>query len=141
MGLLVFTPIPVEVTVSTVEAPELLPTADWGGGKFPYRVGHRKLGMWFFIVSDSMTFSALLIGYATCAHRALMAHDVSFLSEHSLLVGDDALPAFFEFYDGLWRLSLGSRRQSSRAQVDHSDHSFRTRFRRPAYDRVEAPFG
>lgn len=39
-------------------------SADWGGGVFPYRVGHRKLGMWLFIVSDSLTFSALLIGYS-----------------------------------------------------------------------------
>src|SRR5215471_6832945 len=37
---------------------------DWGGGVHPYRVGHRKLGMWLFIMSDSLTFSALLIGYA-----------------------------------------------------------------------------
>ncbi len=40
------------------------PAADWGGGVLPYRVGHRKLGMWLFIVSDSLTFSALLMGYA-----------------------------------------------------------------------------
>jgi cytochrome c oxidase subunit 3 len=39
-------------------------TDDWGGGVHPYRVGHRKLGMWLFIMSDSLTFSALLIGYA-----------------------------------------------------------------------------
>ena len=39
-------------------------TNDWGGGVHPYRVGHRKLGMWLFIMSDSLTFSALLIGYA-----------------------------------------------------------------------------
>lgn len=38
--------------------------ADWGGGVLPYHVGHRKLGMWLFIVSDSLTFSALLMGYA-----------------------------------------------------------------------------
>ena len=37
---------------------------EWNGGTHPYRVGHRKLGMWLFIVSDSLTFSALLIGYA-----------------------------------------------------------------------------
>ena len=37
---------------------------DWGGGVHPYRVGHRKLGMWLFIMSDSLTFSSLLIGYA-----------------------------------------------------------------------------
>jgi cytochrome c oxidase subunit 3 len=39
-------------------------TDDWGGGVHPYHVGHRKLGMWLFIMSDSLTFSALLIGYA-----------------------------------------------------------------------------
>lgn len=37
---------------------------EWDGGAFPYRVGHRKLGMWLFIVSDAMTFSAMLIGYS-----------------------------------------------------------------------------
>jgi cytochrome c oxidase subunit III len=39
-------------------------SGDWGGGVHPYRVGHRKLGMWLFIMSDSLTFSALLITYA-----------------------------------------------------------------------------
>lgn len=41
-----------------------LALADWGGGALPYAVGHKKLGMWLFILSDSMTFSALLIGYS-----------------------------------------------------------------------------
>ena len=39
-------------------------SADWDGGVLPYHVGHRKLGMWLFIVSDSLTFSVLLIGYS-----------------------------------------------------------------------------
>lgn len=52
--------------MSTAEAhpDQLAATTDWGGGAHPYRVGHRKLGMWLFIVSDAMTFSALLIGYS-----------------------------------------------------------------------------
>jgi cytochrome c oxidase subunit 3 len=41
-----------------------LTATEWGGGALPYRVGHRKLGMWLFIVSDALTFSALLIGYS-----------------------------------------------------------------------------
>jgi len=40
--------------------------SEWDGGTFPYAVGHRKLGMWLFIMSDSLTFSALLFGYAYC---------------------------------------------------------------------------
>jgi cytochrome c oxidase subunit 3 len=50
--------------VSTETRAVHFPAADWGGGVHPYRVGHRKLGMWLFIVSDSLTFSALLMGYA-----------------------------------------------------------------------------
>ena len=38
--------------------------SDWGGGVHPYRVGHRKLGMWLFIMSDTLTFAALLVAYS-----------------------------------------------------------------------------
>ncbi|HEY0004431.1 MAG TPA: cytochrome c oxidase subunit 3 [Pyrinomonadaceae bacterium] len=50
--------------MSTEARAEQLVSTDWGGGALPYRVGHKKLGMWLFILSDTMTFSALLIGYA-----------------------------------------------------------------------------
>jgi cytochrome c oxidase subunit 3 len=50
--------------VSTEARAVHFPADDWGGGVHPYRVGHRKLGMWLFIVSDSLTFSALLNGYS-----------------------------------------------------------------------------
>ncbi|HSB11046.1 MAG TPA: cytochrome c oxidase subunit 3 [Blastocatellia bacterium] len=43
---------------------ESLAVNDWGGGVHPYRVGHRKLGMWLFIMSDSLTFGALLVAYS-----------------------------------------------------------------------------
>jgi cytochrome c oxidase subunit 3 len=43
---------------------ESLAVNDWGGGVHPYRVGHRKLGMWLFIMSDTLTFAALLITYS-----------------------------------------------------------------------------
>ncbi len=36
----------------------------WGGGVRPLGVGSRKLGMWLFIVSDSLTFAALLVAYS-----------------------------------------------------------------------------
>jgi cytochrome c oxidase subunit 3 len=36
----------------------------WGGGVHPYGISHKKFGMWLFIISDSLTFSALLFGYA-----------------------------------------------------------------------------
>jgi cytochrome c oxidase subunit III len=36
----------------------------WSGGRSPFAVHSNKLGMWLFIVSDSLTFSALLVAYA-----------------------------------------------------------------------------
>lgn len=43
---------------------ESLTVNDWGGGVHPYRVGHRKLGMWLFIMSDTLTFASLLVAYS-----------------------------------------------------------------------------
>ncbi|HXG91843.1 MAG TPA: cytochrome c oxidase subunit 3 [Blastocatellia bacterium] len=43
---------------------ETLPANEWSGGTLPYRVSHRKLGMWLFIMSDSLTFGALLTAYS-----------------------------------------------------------------------------
>jgi cytochrome c oxidase subunit 3 len=36
----------------------------WSGGGSPFAIGSKKLGMWLFIVSDVMTFSAVLIAYS-----------------------------------------------------------------------------
>src|SRR5262245_2263462 len=38
----------------------------WAGGGSPYRTNSKKLGMWLFIISDSLTFSALLFAYTYC---------------------------------------------------------------------------
>ncbi len=35
----------------------------WSGGRSPYLVGSKKFGMWLFIASDALTFSALLVAY------------------------------------------------------------------------------
>jgi cytochrome c oxidase subunit 3 len=43
---------------------EELTMTEWNGGVLPYSVGHVKLGMWLFILSDALTFSAVLIGYS-----------------------------------------------------------------------------
>jgi cytochrome c oxidase subunit 3 len=33
----------------------------WGGGRSPFSVTYGKMMMWFFLVSDALTFSGLLI--------------------------------------------------------------------------------
>ena len=35
----------------------------WGGGAAPYNISWSKMMIWFFLVSDALTFSALLIYY------------------------------------------------------------------------------
>ena len=36
----------------------------WAGGVPPYAMGSKKLGMWLFIIADSLTFSVLILAYA-----------------------------------------------------------------------------
>jgi len=47
-------------TAGTAEQPNL-----WGGGRSPYNVSYGKMMMWFFLLSDALTFGALLIAYGT----------------------------------------------------------------------------
>jgi len=38
-------------------------SSPWAGGQSPYATNSKKFGMWLFIISDSLTFSALLFAY------------------------------------------------------------------------------
>jgi len=51
------------VNLHTQEAPE---QDLWNGGPdvSPYKVGSKKFGMWLFILSDALTFSAVIMAYA-----------------------------------------------------------------------------
>lgn len=51
------------MSVSNLEQPVTASQIGWRGGASPFGIGRRKLGMWLFILSDSMTFGALLAGY------------------------------------------------------------------------------
>jgi cytochrome c oxidase subunit 3 len=39
------------------------PTADWSGGKEPFKASYGKLMMWYFLLSDAFTFAGFLIAY------------------------------------------------------------------------------
>jgi len=43
---------------------QALAESRWAGGLAPYAIGSKKFGMWLFIVSDALTFSALLVAYS-----------------------------------------------------------------------------
>jgi len=50
--------------MSESEAAHVSAEATWAGGASPFGVSHKKLGMWLFIVSDALTFGALLMAYS-----------------------------------------------------------------------------
>ena len=39
-------------------------TSPWAGGKSPFAINSKKFGMWLFLVSDTLTFAALLLAYS-----------------------------------------------------------------------------
>jgi len=41
----------------------------WGGGMSPFKVSYGKLMLWFFLVSDALTFSGLLCSYGFMRHK------------------------------------------------------------------------
>lgn len=49
----------MEATVTTANSEE----KTWGGGNEPMRASYGKMMMWFFIVSDALTFSGFLAAY------------------------------------------------------------------------------
>jgi cytochrome c oxidase subunit 3 len=60
----------------------------WGGGVAPFATGHKKLGMWLFIISDAITFSALIMAYSY------------------VRVASDSWPTPFEFYPGIVKATV-----------------------------------
>ena len=40
----------------------------WGGGRSPFSISYGKMMMWFFLVSDALTFSGLLVAYGFIRH-------------------------------------------------------------------------
>jgi len=41
----------------------------WSGGQSPFRVSYGKMMMWFFLVSDALTFGGLLVSYGFIRHK------------------------------------------------------------------------
>ena len=79
----------------------------WSGGKSPFAIGSKKLGMWLFIVSDTLTFSALLITYSysrlTNPTGVFRARDDVSLDRRCLINAQDPIivvVALFDFATG-----------------------------------------
>jgi len=42
---------------------------DWSGGRSPFGISYGKMFMWFFLISDALTFSGLLCAYGFMRHK------------------------------------------------------------------------
>jgi cytochrome c oxidase subunit III len=49
----------------------------WGGGTSPLGTSHGKLFMWFFLISDALTFSGLLVALGFFRHKYALEWPVS----------------------------------------------------------------
>lgn len=41
----------------------------WGGGEAPFGISYGKMMMWFFLISDALTFSGFLVSYGFMRHE------------------------------------------------------------------------
>jgi cytochrome c oxidase subunit III len=48
---------------ASVAEQQRIMASDWGGGKSPFGTDWAKFMMWIFIISDALTFAAMLIAY------------------------------------------------------------------------------
>ena len=62
----------------------------WGGGRSPFNVSYGKMMMWFFLVSDALTFGGLLIAYG-----------FSRASSNTWPIGEETFHSFPVLGDGL----------------------------------------
>lgn len=67
----------------------------WGGGRSPYNVSYGKMMMWFFLLSDALTFGALLISYGTTRFFSSVWPDANSVFKSFPFMGESSLPLVF----------------------------------------------
>ncbi|MEO1052582.1 MAG: cytochrome c oxidase subunit 3 [Bacteroidota bacterium] len=79
----------------------------WDGGQSPLKASYGKLMMWFFLLSDAFTFSALLIAYGLVrsAHTAFTADPETFLFSQEYWPIPEKV---FEAFPGMHALGIDS---------------------------------
>jgi cytochrome c oxidase subunit III len=67
----------------------------WGGGRSPYNVSYGKMMIWAFLLSDALTFGALLISYGTRRFFSAVWPDANQVFKSFPFAGETALPLLF----------------------------------------------
>ena len=68
----------------------------WGGGRSPFNISYGKLMLWFFLISDALTFAGILASYGFFRHKFAdswpVAADVFI---HFPFMGDTHIPLLY----------------------------------------------
>ncbi len=67
----------------------------WGGKISPFSASYGKLMMWFFLVSDALTFSGLLVAYGFTRHATTEAWPIGEETFHALPLLDGDYPLIY----------------------------------------------
>jgi cytochrome c oxidase subunit III len=67
----------------------------WAGGKSPFDVSYGKLMMWYFLMSDALTFGAFLISYGTIRFSSQSWPDPNEVFQSFPFMGHMSLPLVF----------------------------------------------
>ncbi|WP_118950674.1 cytochrome c oxidase subunit 3 [Taibaiella helva] len=67
----------------------------WDGGHSPFNLSYGKIMMWFFLLSDALTFGALLISYGTKRFFSNVWPDSNHVFKSFPGLGDKNLPLMF----------------------------------------------
>ncbi|MEZ5015932.1 MAG: cytochrome c oxidase subunit 3 [Flavipsychrobacter sp.] len=70
-------------------------TKPWGGGRSPFNVSYGKMMMWFFLLSDALTFGAFLISYGTTRFFSAVWPDPNHVFHAFPFMGHTNLPLVF----------------------------------------------
>jgi cytochrome c oxidase subunit 3 len=68
----------------------------WGGGRSPFSVSYGKMMMWFFLVSDALTFGGLLTAYGFARHAYTGTWPIGEeVFHHMPFMGDSHMPLIY----------------------------------------------
>jgi len=67
----------------------------WNGGHSPFNVSYGKMMMWFFLLSDALTFGAFLISYGTTRFFSAVWPDANHVFQSFPFMGHQSLPLVF----------------------------------------------
>lgn len=80
---------------TTISQLDEIKTGPWDGGKSPFNVEYGKIMMWFFLLSDAFTFSALLIYYGAQRFSKLTWPNPDHVFQSIPGIADEGYPLVF----------------------------------------------